>query len=291
MADGKPVYDGVILTSGVLGGGTNSYDFRADLRAVYQYYCQNLPRPGEETYPLWQGLAADNRLKRRDIDERLEECTGIGQPAASRTPKQQSALSNILNAIRIPERTFASHMEWATLTFRDLVVRQLKGANPFSNMGVTYTGSDDDAALNKGVERFAATQDGVDALAWDADMTGALNVPTLTLHAEDDPTAFVELENNFRQLVSQAGRQEHLVQSFTTEHEHLKEATPEYAALFRAMMAWIEEGRKPTTASLAALCETARAPYGEACHFDASFFPKPLNTRVYDRIKPTVRNP
>ena len=35
---GKPVYDGVVLTSGVLGGGTLSYDFRADLRVVYEYY-------------------------------------------------------------------------------------------------------------------------------------------------------------------------------------------------------------------------------------------------------------
>lgn len=282
------VYDGVILTSGVLGGGTLSYDFRADLRAVYQYYCQNLPRGGEENYPLWQGLASDSHFKRRDIAERLEECTGISKPVAERTPLQQRNLTNILNVIHIPERTFASHMDWATLTFRDLVVRLLKGNNPFSNMGVTYAGSDDDAALNRGVTRFAATSIGVNALAYDADMTGALQVPTLTLHAEDDPTAFVELENSFRDLVTRAGRANLLVQSFTDEHEHSKEATPEYAALLRAMMAWISDGKKPTVALLASLCDTARATYGEACHFDPSYFPKPLNSRVYDRIRPSV---
>jgi hypothetical protein len=291
LAEGQPVYDGVILTSGVLGGGTLSYDFRADLRAVYQYYCQNLPRVGEENYPLWQGLAADSHFKRRDVDERLNECTDIDKPADQRTPQQQRVLTNILNVIHIPERTFASHMDWATLTFRDLVVRQLKDNNPFSNTGVIYAGSDNDVALNKGVTRFAATQAGVDALAYDADMTGALKVPTLTLHAEDDPTAFVELESTFRELVTKAGRQNLLVQSFTDEHEHSKEATPEYAALFRAMMAWIETGHKPDVASLASLCEAARDIYGEACHFDPSFFPKPLNTRVYNRIKPQVRDP
>jgi pimeloyl-ACP methyl ester carboxylesterase len=288
MADGKPVYDGVILTSGVLGGGTLSYDFRADLRAVYQYYCQNLPRPGEENYPLWQGLAADSNFKRRDIAERIEECTGISKPAAERRPEHQRALTNILTVIRIPERTFGGHMDWASLTFRDLVVRQLEGKNPFSNIGVRYTGSDDDAALNKNVARFAATGAGVDALAYDADMTGALNVPTLTLHAADDPTAFVELEHSFRELVTKAGRQDHLVQSFTDEQEHSKEATPEYAALFRAMMQWIEKGKKPTVMSLTQLCETARSNYGEACHFDPDYFPKPLNSRVYDRVKPAV---
>ena len=287
MAEGKPVYDGVILTSGVLGGGTLSYDFRADLRAVYQYYCQNLPRRDEESYPLWQGLAATSQFKRHDIAERIEECTGIGKPASARTPEQQRALRNILNVIHIPERTFVGHMDWATLTFRDLVVRQLRGSNPFSNVGVRYAGSDDDAALNKNVTRFAATQAGVNALAYDADMTGVLNVPTLTLHAKDDPTAFVELEHSFRELVTKAGRQGLLMQSFTDEHEHSKEATPEYAALVRAMVLWIE-GKKPTLASLAALCETARATYGEACHFDPGYFPKPLNTRVYDRVKPAI---
>ena len=286
MADSKPVYDGVILTSGVLGGGTLSYDFRADLRAVYQFYCQNLPRGGEENYPLWQGLAADSHFKRADIAERLEECTGISKSVSERTSQQQRALTNILNVIHIPERTFASHMDWATLTFRDLVVRQLRGNNPFSNMGAVYAGSDDDASLNKGVQRFAATQKGVEGLAWDADMTGALNVPTLTLHAEDDPTAFVELENSFRELATRAGRQDLLVQIFTQEHEHSKEATPEYAALFHAMMAWIEEGKKPTGASLTAACEEARIKYGEACYVDPAYTPKPLSTRVYDRIRP-----
>jgi hypothetical protein len=290
LVDGKSVYDGVILTSGVLGGGTLSYDFRADLRAVYQYYCHNLPRDDEASYPLWQGLAADSRFKRRDVAERVDECTGISKATQDRTPQQQRALENILRVIHIPERTFASHMDWATLTFRDLVIRQLKGNNPFSNMGVTYSGSDDDSALNNGVPRFAATQAGADALAYDADMTGALNVPTLTLHAEDDPTAFVELESSFRDLVTRAARQDLLVQSFTNEHEHSKEATPEYAALFRAMMAWVEGGKRPTVASLAALCQTAQATYGEACHFDPGYFPRPLNTRVYDRIKPSIHD-
>ena len=48
-------YDGA-LTNGVLGGGSRGYDYRVDLRVVYQYCCQNLPRPSELQYPLWQGL-------------------------------------------------------------------------------------------------------------------------------------------------------------------------------------------------------------------------------------------
>ncbi len=288
-ASGKPTYDGVILTSGVLGGGTKSYDFRADLRAVYQYYCRNLPNRDEPAYPLWQGLDVNDRLRRDEVLARIDACTGVDLPAARRTPEQQRVLTNILTVIRIPQRTLVSHLDWATFTFRDLVHRQLKDQNPFSNMGVVYAGSDDDAALNRGVARFAASQAGVDALAYDADLTGRLTVPTLTMHAEDDPTAFVELESEFHDTVARAGSASLLVQSFTDEHEHSKEATPEYAALFRGMIAWIETGAKPSVAALAAECERAKGDYGEACHFDPAFHPKPLDSRVYPRIKPRPR--
>jgi hypothetical protein len=289
-ASGKRIYDGLILTSGVLGGATKSYDFRADLRAVYQFYCHNLPRANEDDYPLWEGLASDSRLSREDIAARVDECTGGASPASSRSATQVRNLKNIANVVRIEERSLANHMEWATLVFRDLVDRQLGRQNPFSNIGVIYAGSDDDAALNKGVQRFAATQAGVDGLADDADFSGRLNAPTLTLHAERDPTAFVELENAFREIVVKAGYGELLMQSFTDEDEHRREATPEYAALLRTMIHWIATGRKPTLQSLAVSCQMAQKTYGEACHFDPGFFPQPLTTRVYDRIRPEPRS-
>jgi pimeloyl-ACP methyl ester carboxylesterase len=285
-ADGKPVYDGVILTSGVLGGGTVSYDFRADLRAVYQYYCNNHPAAGETAYPLWQGQPVGSTLKNKDLDARLNACTGVDKPAAERTPQQARNLKNILAVTRIPERTLDSHLGWATFTFADIVNLRLGGKNPFSNVGVTYVGSDDDAALNRGVTRFAADPVGVQRLSEDSDLTGKLTVPTLTMHAIDDPTAFVELEHSFHDTVAKAGASDLLVQSFTDEHEHSKLATPEYAALLRAMTAWIDKGEKPSPASLAAGCEKAVETYGEACHFEVGYQPPALSTRSYPRAKP-----
>jgi pimeloyl-ACP methyl ester carboxylesterase len=270
-ADGKPIYDGVILTSAVLAGGTRSYDFRADLRVVYQYYCQNHPKPDEPAYPLWQGQPVGSTLTNKQLDERLDACTGISLLKAQRTPVQQRNLDNILAVTRIPERTLGSHLGWATFTFADMVNKRLEGHNPFSNIGVVYSGSDDDAALNRGVARFAA------------DLSGKLMVPTLTMHAVDDPTAFVELEQVFHDTVAKAGASDLLVQSFTDEHEHSKLATPEYATLLRAMSAWIERGEKPSPASLAAGCRQAIATYGEACHFQTRYTPRPLAERSYPR--------
>jgi pimeloyl-ACP methyl ester carboxylesterase len=285
-ASGKAVYDGVILTSAVLGGGTRSYDFRADLRVVYQYYCHNHPAAGEPDYPLWQGQPVGSALTNKQLDQRLNACTGVDLPAAQRTPGQQRNLTNILAVTRVPERTLGSHLGWATFTFADMVNKRLAGHNPFSNVGVRYQGSDDDEALNRGVARFAADPEGVRQLAFDSDLSGKLTVPTLTMHAIDDPTAFVELEQVFHDTVAEAGASDLLVQSFTDEHEHSKLATPEYAALLRAMTAWIEKGDKPSPATLAAGCVAAVGVYGEACHFDVGFTPKSLDTRSYPRSRP-----
>ena len=41
--------------------GTRSYDFRLDLRVLYQQLCNNHPLPQEPQYPLWMGLPADGR--------------------------------------------------------------------------------------------------------------------------------------------------------------------------------------------------------------------------------------
>lgn len=281
--DGRAVYDGMILTSGVLAGGTRSYDFRADLRAVYQYYCHNHPAPDEPAYPLWQGLPAGSALTSKELEARVEACTGVGLPDAQRTPAQQRNLSNILAVTRIPQRTLVSHLNWATFTFSDMVNKRLGGRNPFSNVGVTYQGSDDDAALNKGVARFAADPSAVTQLAHDADLSGALHIPTLSLHAIDDPTAFVELASAFEETVVKAGAGDLLVQAFTDEDQHSKLATPQYAALLRAMNAWIARGEKPSPASLAAGCQAAVAQYGEACHIQIDYRPAPFLTRSYPR--------
>ena len=271
--DGQKNYDGVLLTAGVIGGGTRSYRFRADLRAVYQFYCGNHPRPDEIQYPVWQGLPADARMTRAELTARVEQCTGVGMPAGERTSEQSRKLDSIVRVIGIREDELVSHLWWATNLFQDMVQTRLDGASPFSNIGVVYSGSDDDGALNAGVERFEADPMAVARLAYDADLSGLIMLPTLTIHAKNDPTALVGLEALYRDTVAAAGRSDLLVQTFTDEEQHSKLSTPEYAGLLDALMGWITRGDKPTPASVAAACEARSAAYGEACLFDIGYVP------------------
>jgi pimeloyl-ACP methyl ester carboxylesterase len=283
LPDGTRRYDGVLLTSGVLAGGTRGYDYRTDLRAVYEYYCRNHPRPDEPPYVLGEGLPAGAAMTRKELAARVDACTGVEKPASERSPQQAANLENILSVVRVPEKTLVAHMAWATFLFSDVVHVLLQGRVPFGNAHVRYEGSDDDDALNRGVPRFDADPAAVAALAADSDLTGAVTVPIVTLHAIDDPTAFVEHEAHYHAVLERAGTAALLEQNFVAESVHSKLHAPEYPAVLDALMRWIETGRKPTPPEIAAACPAYQKRYGESCAFRPDFHPRPYDTRVYPR--------
>lgn len=279
----RGAYDGVLLTNGVLGGGSRGYDYRVDLRVVYQYYCRNHPRPTEPQYPLWQGLRADSTMTAAGLRARLQECTGLASAPEDRTPLQQRNLDDILAVTRVPERTLESHLRFATFTFRDLVSERLGGRNPFGNEGVRYTGSHDDEALNAGVERFSPDPTARRDLSYDSDLTGKVSLPVLTLHAIDDPTAFVEHEWAYRATLRGAGRDGRLVQTFTGESEHSGLSASEYATSLAALDTWVRTGEKPTPRQIAASCAAHDRVHGTDCFYDPGFRPAPYASRVAPR--------
>src|ERR1700687_1070468 len=86
--DGSLNYDGSLPMCGPLAGGRRNYYGAFALRVVYQYYCQNLPRPDEPQYPLYLGLAPDDTLTPDQLAARVNECTGILLAPEQRTPAQ-----------------------------------------------------------------------------------------------------------------------------------------------------------------------------------------------------------
>jgi alpha-beta hydrolase superfamily lysophospholipase len=285
-ATGKAPYDAVLLTSGVLGGGTRSYDFRIDLRVVYQYLCNNHPRPDEPAYPLWKGLPADSPMKQADLAQRTRECLGLGLPAAQRTAEQARKLKTIVDVIRIPERSVQGHLNWGTFHFRDIAMHRTGGGNVFGNIGAVYSGSPDDAALNAGVLRYAADAAAVRKFGDDTDPTGRIAVPVLSLHAVSDPVAFVELQSHFRATMQAGGSAERLVQVFADEQEHSYLNDPLYPTLLEALLKWSDGGTKPTPAGVAARCGELQATFGTGCRVLPDYKPAPLDSRSAVRQRP-----
>lgn len=280
---GKRPYDAVLLTSGVLAGGSKAYDFRLDLRVIYQNLCHNHPRPEETQYPLWMGLPAGATMTAADLDSRVNECLGLKQPASARTAAQQQRIDTLVRTLQIPEKSIEGHLKWATFHFQDVVQNRTHGGNPFGNIGANYRGSPDDAVLNREVLRYRADPQAIATFAADADPDGRIPVPVLTVHAIGDSTAFVEMDNTFLQTMKKAGTAGHLVQTFTSDRDHSYLTDPVYPTLMSALTRWAQGGSEPTPGSIAQDCHRFEAKFGATCHFQPDYYPKPLDTRVTPR--------
>jgi D-isomer specific 2-hydroxyacid dehydrogenase, NAD binding domain len=101
-----------------------------------------------------------------------------------------------------------------------------------------------------------------------------------------DPTAFVELDAHFRTVMEQGGSADRLVQTFTTNGTHSYISDPTYPALMAALLQWIEQGTKPTAASIATACPSFEAKFGSGCSFAPTNAPSALETRVPVRERP-----
>lgn len=273
-------WDGMLLTSGVVAGPT-TYDFRLDLRTIYQYLCNNHPRPDEAQYPLWMGLPADSKFSNTDLTARVNDCLGLNKPAAQRTPEQARRVRTIVDVVRIPENAIIGHLRWGTFTLRDVISRT--GSSPFGNEGVRYTGSDDDAALNAGVRRYRADPAAAARFTADVDYAGRFVVPVLAAHGINDSTVFVEGSDTLRRRMAAVGTGSQLVQTFVDSNQHSYWGDAMYPPLFDALLNWVDKGEKPTPAGIAARCRALRAATPADCRFVADYAVKPLSSRIPPR--------
>jgi dienelactone hydrolase len=275
-------YDAVLLTSGVLAGGSRAYDFRLDLRVIYQALCGNHPRADEQAYPLWMGLPPGAKLSSADLRKRVDACLGLNLPAAQRSAQQQEKVDAIVHTLHIPASSIQGHLAWATFHFQDIAER-MDERSVFGNEGVRYQGTRDDDGLNAAVARYARNPAAWSAFGRDTDPDGRIPVPVLTVHAIDDPTAFVEMDDSFLRTMQAAGTADHLVQTFTEHHTHSYLADPVYPTLLAALSAWAQGGAKPTPAQIAQECQAMESRFGPGCRFQPGFHPRPLATRVTPR--------
>ncbi len=251
-AEGDQIYDGVLITNGLLAGAVEAYAFRFDLRVVYQFYCANHPTAEEAQYPLWHGLPPGATLTRQALRERVESCTGLQASASARSPSQARALANILAVTGVQERALMRHLEWATFTFPSLIA--IAGGNPFDNRARVYSGSDDDAALNAGVQRFAADPQAQARLAYDSEPSGLIAIPVLSLHAIDDPVASVGLQDAYARTIARAGRDHLFLGLRVQSDDHSRMPPGLVGATLATLQGWSDSASVPNLDAIAAAC-------------------------------------
>jgi pimeloyl-ACP methyl ester carboxylesterase len=274
-------WDGILLTSGVVAGPT-TYDFRLDIRALYQHLCNNHPRPTEPAYPLSIGLPADSKMTNADLAQRANECLGTGTPAAKRTPEQAQRLKTIVDVLKMPEASVLGHLNWGTFALQDVVSKN-GGTSPFGNAGVRYVGSADDVNLNAAISRFTADPKAVAKFSADVNHEGRFAVPVISSHAINDSTVFVEGQDVLRQKMKTAGKDRQLVQTYVDSREHSYWGDAHYPPLFNALLQWVEKGQKPSPSDIDQQCKQLSSAKPADCRFLPNYAVKPIASRIYPR--------
>ena len=274
-------WDGILLTSGVVAGPT-TYDFRLDIRALYQHLCNNHPLPTEPAYPLSIGLPTDSKLTSAELAKRANECLGTGTPAAQRTPQQAQKLKTIVDVLKMPERSVLSHLNWGTFALQDVVSKN-GGAAPLGNANVKYAGSSDDVQLNARIPRFQPDPKAAAMFFADVDHHGRFTVPVISSHAINDSTVFVEGQDALRQKMVAAGTAHRLVQTYVDSSEHSYWGDAHYPPLFNALLDWVVKGQKPTAEGIDQRCKQLNPTQAKDCRFLPNYAVKPIASRIYPR--------
>lgn len=274
-------WDGILLTSGVVAGPI-TYDFRLDIRALYQHLCNNHPRPTEQAYPLSIGLPTDSKLTHAELAQRANECLGTGTPAAQRTPEQAQKLKTIVDVLKMPENSVLSHLNWGTFSLQDVVTKN-GGVSPFGNAGVRYVGSSDDVKLNAAIPRFTADPKAVARFSADVNHEGRFVVPVISAHAINDATVFVEGQDVLRQKMKAAGKDHLLVQTYVDSREHSYWGDAHYPPLFNALLQWVEKRQKPSPSDIDQQCKQLSSAKPADCRFLPNYAVKPIASRIHPR--------
>jgi hypothetical protein len=256
--EGRRLYDAALLTNGVVAGGARAYQFRADLRAIYQFYCANHPRPDEPSYPLWMGLPPGGAMAREDLDARIRACTGVGLKPQERSAEQAARLADILAASGTTEGALRQHMNWATRTLRTLI-DSVGGANPFDNRATVFSGVHDPAALNAGIERFTPDPQALALLDYDSRPTGQVIAPVLSIHARRDPQVSPALQDDLGAAFAASGREALLSRIGLDWSEHSRLPDDVLVAALEALEAWAAGGPRPDPAVLRGRCNARSA--------------------------------
>jgi hypothetical protein len=162
------------------------------------------------------------------------------------------------------------------------------GLNPVTNLGVKYSGSNNDAALNAGVYRAGFNREAIEWLNRAYNPTGDVEIPTVTIHTIGDGLVIVENEHEYREEFSEEHDRRKLFQIYTNAGGHCEFSNSEIAAAFAALVNWVERKQQPTTEGVMAACAQFQAivPDPGTCKINPTFRPGEFEARIAARKAP-----
>ncbi len=119
------------------------------------------------------------------------------------------------------------------------------GGNPYDNRNTIYDGLGDDYEINQNVVRMSADPSAYDYMTRYSP-TGELPIPAVFLHTVYDQLIPARLAiDNYRDMLEQKGRLDHMVLFFTSGQGHCRFTAGEISHAFNSLRKWKATGATP----------------------------------------------
>jgi len=218
-AERRPdVFDGGLAACGPIGDFHRQIDYYGDFRVLFDYFFPGLIPGTPMSIP--DDLIAD-----------FETFFNDTVVPVVFDPSNASRWAQLMKTAHAPTdpndptsqvKTLHDGLWYNVMATNDITAKL--GGQPFDNIGRMYRGSDDDAALNAAVARFAADPDALAAADALFATSGDLHEPLVTLHTTlDQQVAFVQELLYNQKLRNEGASGEHvLVPAFRYGHCNFK---------------------------------------------------------------------
>jgi hypothetical protein len=221
-------YDGGLAFSG--GGSSTLIAYKKffDVRLLFDYYFPGLP-----------GDVLDWSWNLDDIRELVPALVSLQPPERAAMFLRMAGLKDV--------RDLTSAMLVGCYNLRDVFVSA--GGNPFDNTNTVYSGSDDDATLNREIPRYRADPAAEEYMRRWFTVTGRITSPLLAVNVLDDPIVPITVTEDYDNITRLAGTNHLFAQMWVDQRSvAYRRGTVERA--FELLEAWIREGKRPIPGEL-----------------------------------------
>jgi hypothetical protein len=125
--------------------------------------------------------------------------------------------------------------------------QQKAGGQPFDNRNLVYVGTEDDAALNRGVERYSGDPKAAQYLMQFFTPTGNLQRPLLEVHTIYDRLIPAFTDEWYSNQVMRQGHEDNFVLQYVEENGHCAFTPAQQATAFDELLSWLHEGKRPAS--------------------------------------------
>jgi pimeloyl-ACP methyl ester carboxylesterase len=222
------LYNGALAMCGPL---VPTYDFmqmRVAQLAAFEYYFPGI-------LPKVSAVPEDYR--------QTPELIAKLRAAVEANPKAQAAMT-ALSQVRGAD-DLARKAAYAAYIVKDF--QQKAGGQPFDNRNLVYVGTEDDAALNRGVERYAGDPAAAQYLMQFFTPTGNLQRPLLEVHTIYDRLIPASTDEWYSNQVLRQGHEDNFALQYVEESGHCAFTAQQQAAAFDELLGWLHGGKRPAS--------------------------------------------